>query len=268
MKNSFKDAKLAFVDTDINNGYIEVESSLFVLNQLEKAIEEPMQLTLLIGNSGVGKSMILKSIYKKLRHQKEIYYIETPFLSEHSFLSMVFFILTGESKSNEINFNFIIEICNNLRGKREIIILLDEAQMYDNLLLEQIRLISDTKIIKFVIVLHKINDKIILNELHFKTRIWSKIELCSANKQELVSYIHSKLVNANVPNISNYISDSEFKLIHKYTNGNYRECNKLMFCVFELCEINSNNNPLVDYLNVFSRKVIELSALKLGLVNA
>lgn len=273
MKNSFKEAKYAFVDTENNKGYIDIESSLLALYQLEKIIDEPMQLALFIGNSGVGKSMILKSIHKKLRHQKDIHYIETPFLSENDFLYTLFSILSDESapQDNEVNFNSIIKYCNNLKGKREIVILLDEAQMYSDTIFEQIRLISDTKIVKFVIVLHNISEKSILTEPHFKTRIWSKIELANASKQEMVAYIHSKLLNASVSNIVSYIGDGEFKLIHKYTSGNYRECNKLMFSAFELCELsefNTNNNMFEDSSNVFSRKMIELSALKLGLAHA
>lgn len=270
MKNSFKDAKYAFVDTDINKGYIDIESSLFALNQLEKAIEEPMQMALLIGASGVGKSMILKSVHKKLRHQKDIHYIETPFLSENDFLSTLFSILTGEltHQDGEISFNNIIKYCNSLKGKREIIVLVDEAQMCPDIILEQIRLLSDTRIVKFVIVLHNINEKSILAESHFKTRIWSTIELAHSSKQEMASYIHLKLIGANVSNVVSYIGDSEFKLIHKYTNGNYRECNKLMFCVFELCELNIKNNMPENLSKVFSKKIIELSALKLGLANA
>jgi type II secretory pathway predicted ATPase ExeA len=270
MRNSFKDAKYAFVDTDINNGYIDIESSLFTLNQLEKAIGEPMQLALLIGNSGVGKTMILKSIHKKLRHQKDIHYIETPCLSENDFLSTLFSILTGNAihQDDEVSFNNIIKYCNSIKGKREIIVLLDEAQMYSDVIFEQIRLLSDTKVIKFVIVLHKINEKSILSESHFKTRIWSIVELINASKQEMTSYIHLKLINANISNVVSCIGDREFKLIHKYTNGNYRECNKLMFSAFELCELNTSNNMFEDLSKVFSRKIIELSALKLGLANA
>jgi hypothetical protein len=44
-----------------------------------------------------------------------------------------------------------------------------------------------------------------------------------------------------------------------------------MFSAFELCELsefNTNNNMFEDSSNVFSRKMIELSALKLGLAHA
>ncbi|MGZ5501146.1 MAG: AAA family ATPase, partial [Nitrososphaeraceae archaeon] len=227
-------------------------------------------LALFIGNSGVGKSMILKNIQKKLRHQKDIHYIETPPLSENDFLSTLFYILTDESTThdNKVSFNGIIKYCNNLKGKREIIVLLDEAQMYSDNIFEQIRLISDTKVIKFVIVLHNINEKSILSESHFKTRIWPKIELGNVSKQEMTAYIDLKLFNANILNVVSYIGDREFKLIHKYISGNYRECNKLMFSIFELCEINANNSISQDLSNIFSRKIIELSALKLGLANA
>jgi len=57
------------------------------------------------------------------------------------------------------------------------------------------------------------------------------------------------------------------KLIHKFTKGNYRECNKLLFTIFEICEYYDKNEPSkVNYAKI-SDKIIEMSALKLGYIN-
>mgnify|MGYP007098397697 FL=1 len=55
--------------------------------------------------------------------------------------------------------------------------------------------------------------------------------------------------------------------IHKYTKGNYRECNKLLFTIFEICEYYDKNEPSkVNYAKL-SCRIIEMAALKLGYIH-
>lgn len=269
MKNSFVNAKNAFSGKS-SSGYIDIESSLLIKSQLEQIIEEPMKIAIIYGSSGTGKSLMLENIYKQNRHKKEIYFFSIPFFSENDFLNQIFLILAGNNPPNDIGISFsgIIKYCNSILDKREIVILLDEVQLYPDLILEQIRLISDTGVVKFILSIHNLNEKPILNELHFKRRIWSILELKNMHRHEMVSYIHHRLIEAKVPNMIHNIGDGDFKLIHKYTDGNYMLCNKIMYVIFGLCEEESSDNILDDAKNIFSKKIIELSALKLGLVNA
>ena len=57
------------------------------------------------------------------------------------------------------------------------------------------------------------------------------------------------------------------KLIHTFTQGNYRECNKLLFTLLEICEYYDTNEPnKVNYENL-PQKIIEMAALKLGYIH-
>jgi hypothetical protein len=53
---------------------------------------------------------------------------------------------------------------------------------------------------------------------------------------DLTAYVHKKLLKKNLFEIANSIKDKNMKFIHTFTKGNFRECNKLLFTIFEICE--------------------------------
>ncbi len=76
-----------------------------------------------------------------------------------------------------INFDGLLSYCKSFAGNRDVVFLLDECQLYSEALMEKIRLLSDTRAIKFVITLHKTDNEDIIAKEHFKTRIWELWEL-------------------------------------------------------------------------------------------
>ncbi|NOR55078.1 MAG: AAA family ATPase [Sulfurovum sp.] len=270
MISRYEAAKNVFVDSiDIDN-YIELNSSQKAFEQLQHSMEKPLKMILLFGRPGTGKSILLNRIQEKLKDQKEIYYFDTPTTSEKEFFQKLFKVLTHKDlpKNTEVNFSALIDFCKNLRGKREIIILLDEAQMYGTEMMEKIRLLSDTRSVKFIVSLHKTEDEDLIAKEHFQSRIWEVIELKNANLEEQTVYIHKKLLKKNLYEIANSIKPKDINLIHSFTKGNYRECNKLMFTMFEICEYYDKNEPgKIDYLHI-PRKIIEMAGLKLGYIHA
>ena len=71
----------------------------------------------------------------------------------------------------------------------------------------------------------------------------------------------------NLFEVANSIKAKDMKVIHQFTKGNYRECNKLLFTIFEICEYYDENEPSkVNYTHV-SKKILEMAALKLGYIN-
>jgi len=270
MKSRYAAAKNVFLDSIDIDDYIELDSSVIAYQQLEHSIEKPLKMILLFGRPGTGKSILLNRIHEKLKHQKEIYYFDTPAANEKEFFYKLFKVLTKKKLPNntEVNFSALIEFCQNLRGKREIVILLDEAQMYSPEMMEKIRLLSDTRAIKFVVSLHKTEDEDLIAKEHFQSRIWEVIELRNATDKDQTSYIHKKLLKKNLFEIANSIKDRDMKLIHKFTKGNYRECNKLMFTIFEICEYYDENEPSKINYSQIPKKIIEMSALKLGYIHA
>ena len=270
MKNRYKTAKSLFVDSIDVNDYIELDASIAAYKKLEISLEKPLKMILLFGKPGTGKSILLNTISQNLKHQKEIYYFDTPSNQEKEFFSKFFKILTKKElpENSEINFTALVDFCKDLRDKREIIILLDEAQLYGPEMMEKIRLLSDTRVIKFVISLHKTEDEDLIAKEHFKSRIWETIELKNSDLENQMNYIHKKLLKENLFEIADSIDINGMKLIHHFTNGNYRECNKLMFTLLEICDYYYNNEPTKMNTDKMPTKIIEMAALKLGYIHA
>ncbi len=269
MKSRYEAAKNVFIDSIDIDDYIELESSVSAYRQLQHSIEKPLKMILLFGRPGTGKSILLNRVAEKLKHQKEIYYFDTPATNDKEFFHKLFKVLTKQDlpKNTEVNFSALVNYCKGLRGKREIIILLDEAQMYGPEMMEKIRLISDSRAVKFIVSLHKTEDEDLIAKEHFQSRIWEVIELHNASKEDQAAYIHKKLLKKNLFEIANSLKEKEMKLIHKFTKGNYRECNKLLFTIFEICEYYDKNEPSkVNYERV-PQRIIEMAALKLGYID-
>lgn len=270
MKSRYTTAKSVFVDSIDIDDYIELNSSVTAYQQLQHSMDKPLKMILLFGKPGTGKSILLNRLAEKLKHQKEIHYFDTPAVNEKEFFHKLFKVLTKKDLpvNTEVNFSALVDFCKNLRGKREIIILLDEAQMYGSDIIEKIRLLSDTRAVKFVVSLHKTEDEDLIAKEHFQSRIWEVIELKNATKEDQTAYVHKKLLKKNLFEIANSIKDSDMKLIHRFTKGNYRECNKLVFTIFEICEYYDTHEPAkVNYRHI-PKKIIEMAALKLGYIHA
>ncbi len=269
MKSRYETAKNVFVDSVDIDDYIDLDSSVTAYQQLEHSMNKPLKMILLFGKPGTGKSILLNRIQEKMKHQKEIHYFDTPAINEKEFFHKLFKVLTKKDlpSNTEVNFSALVDFCKNLRGKREIIILLDEAQMYGPEMMEKIRLLSDSRAVKFVVSLHKTDDEDLIAKEHFQSRIWEVIELRNATKEDQTAYIHKKLLKKNLFEIANSIKEKNMKLIHKYTKGNYRECNKLLFTMFEICEYYDKNEPSKVNYSKISKKIIEMSAIKLGYID-
>ena len=269
MKSRYEAAKNVFIDSVDTDDYIELNSSVMAYKQLEHSMEKPLKMILLFGRPGTGKSILLNRITEKLKHQKEIHYFDTPAINEKEFFYKLFKLLTTKDlpKNTEVNFSALVDYCKNLRGQREIIILLDEAQMYGPEMMEKIRLLSDTRVVKFIVSLHKTDDEDLIAKEHFQSRIWEVIELKNATKEDQISYIHKKLLKKNLYEIANSIKEKDMKMIYAFTRGNFRECNKLLYTIFEICEYYDTNEPSKINYERIPKKIIEMSAIKLGYID-
>ncbi len=261
--------KNIFVDEiDVEN-FIKIESAQKAYEQLRHSIDKTLKMVLLFGRPGTGKSLLLSRIYKDLKDQYEIYFFETPFLSGEEFFRKLFHVLTHRElpKGAKVGFDTFVDYLKRIKGTRSIVVLVDEAQMYPKEVLEQIRILSDTGAIKFVISLHKTDDEELVAKEHFQSRIWEVIELKNASIEELKKYIHQKLLQESEFDIANQIRDKHIKYIYKQTEGNYRETNKMLYTLFEIYEYYDQNDPSKIDHGKLSQKIFEMTALKLGYIH-
>jgi hypothetical protein len=67
--------------------------------------------------------------------------------------------------------------------------------------------------------------------------------------------------------IAHQIKTPHFKRIHQFTEGNFRECNKLLYTTFEIYEYYDKHAPQkIDY-DRFSTKILEMAAIKTGMIH-
>ncbi len=267
MNSIFQNSKDVFLDTVSAKDYIQLERVSTIYQSLKDSVKKPLKMILLYGKPGTGKSMFLTKLYHDLSAMQTIHLYSTPILDESEFFKTLAQDLLQVKYNGELNFTQFMKIINENPMHEIPLVLLDEAQLYSSALMEKIRLLSDTRKVKFVITLHKTEKEDLIAKEHFQTRIWESIELENTSSAELKIYIQKKLMKANCFDTANMFQNSSVDLIHKLTKGNYRDTNKLVYTLFDLYMWYEINNPLKINKNYLSHKLIEMSALQTGLIH-
>ncbi|SFV75693.1 MSHA biogenesis protein MshM [hydrothermal vent metagenome] len=266
-ENLFIDAKNVFLDTVNADEYIHLERISILYDSLKKSILKPLKMVLLYGKPGTGKSMFLSKLYKDLVTSEMVFFYKTPILDESEFFKILAQDILGVRYEDTLNFTHFMKIMSTKNLQSTPIILLDEAQLYPNTLMEKIRLLSDTRSVKFVIALHKTHKEDLIAKEHFQTRIWESIELKNATISEQGIYIQKKLLRANCYDVAHMFDKSSLKLIYQLTYGNYRTTHKLLFTLFEIYILYIQQNKKNKFSKTkISKKFIEMAAIHLGLI--
>ena len=153
----------------------------FVFNELKKSIKEQERLVLLLGKSGLGKSFLLK----KLCQEENYILFAKPFFDEKSFIKALF-----ENCFNQNNDNFDTLYEQLKKAHQKYIFLLDEVGMYEENLLEKVRILSDLTNVSFVLALHKKQE--LLCKEHFSSRISKEFKLEALDLNDLALYAREK----------------------------------------------------------------------------
>ncbi len=269
MSNSiFEDQKEVFLDIVDAKDYVQLDRVTTIYHSLKDSVQKPLKMILVYGRPGTGKSMMLSKLAKDLSDTQKVLIYHTPILDESEFLKTLAKDLYNTKVSDELNFTRFMEIAKEYTFDSVPIVMLDEAQLYSSALMEKIRLLSDTRDIKFVITLHKTEKEDLIAKEHFQTRIWESVELLNATSSELKIYIQKKLMMSNAFDIANMFDDKNSKYIHNLTHGNYRDTNKLLYALFDIYTWYENNQPTkINYTSI-SKKIIEMAGLQTGLIHA
>ncbi|OIP56644.1 MAG: AAA family ATPase, partial [Helicobacteraceae bacterium CG2_30_36_10] len=258
MKSSiFQNSRDIFLDTVNAKDYIQLDRVSTIYQSLKDSVKKPLKMILLYGKPGTGKSMFLTKLYHDLSSTQTVHLYSTPILDESEFFKTLAQDLLDVKYSGELNFTQFMKIMNENSNGEIYLVLLDEAQLYSSALMEKIRLLSDTRKVKFVITLHKTEKEDLIAKEHFQTRIWESVELENASSAELKIYIQKKLMKANCFDTANMFQNSSVDLIHKLTRGNYRDTNKLMYTLFNVYMWYEESNPIKINKSYISNKIIE-----------
>ncbi len=266
--NLFEKPKEVFLDVVDPKDYVQLERISTIYQSLKDSVKKPLKMILLYGKPGTGKSMLLSKLYQDLSRAQKVVLYQSPILDDSEFLRSLAKDVYHFAPESDINFTNFMELTEKFKHSTTPIVLLDEAQLYSSLQMEKIRLLSDSRKIKFVVTLHKTEKEDIIAKEHFQTRIWESIELINASPAELKIYIQKKLMKANCFDIANMFNEQNIKSIFKATKGNYRDTNKLLYTLFQISSWYEENQPTkINYASI-SKKHIEMSAIHTGLIRA
>jgi len=269
MSSIYENSKDVFLDTVYAEGYVQLDRVSTIYQSLKDSIKKPLKMILLYGKPGTGKSMFLTKLYQDLSDSRNIHYYKTPILDESEFYKLLAQDIFETKYGGELNFTQFMKIVESNIHEETPVVLLDEAQLYSEPLMEKIRLLSDTRSIKFVITLHKTEKEDLIAKEHFQTRIWESIELENASQSELKIYIQKKLMKANCFDSANMFTQKTIKRIFSITNGNYRDTNKLVYTLFDIYLTYENMHQLSKInTNEVPSKLIEMAAIHTGLIDA
>lgn len=269
MDSIYEISKEVFLDTVDADDYIQLDRVSTIYNSLKESITKPLKMILLFGKPGTGKSMFLSKLTKELSSTHTLFYYKTPILDESEFYKLLAQDIYETKFGAELNFTQFMKIVDANKQEKIPLVLLDEAQLYSDNLMEKIRLIADSRSIKFIITLHKTEKEDLIAKEHFQTRIWETFELENASQMELKIYIQKKLMKANCFDTANMFTQKAVAKIYSLTHGNYRDTNKLLYALFDIYASYEATHQLSKVnTNFASNKLIEMAGIHTGLIHA
>ena len=219
--------------------YFESIAAEFTKNSLLKSINaKDIPLMFLLGEPGVGKTYLLKVIQESLSNNKKVLISSEPFSTPESFLH---FLLQGEAFDKNLSLPELKEeVIKRFTGIDNLIII-DEAQLLDTIILEFIRILSDSNVFSFLLSMHKEEGEAILSKSHFSSRNHTVVTLNLLTKNEINKYIESQLLKNSLGNISQIFKPKQIKFLQTLSKGNFRVLKQLLKHTFSIMDYAKTN---------------------------
>lgn len=251
-------------DIDIKH-YFDSTSAEVAKNRVQEAIDERnAPLIFLVGDPGVGKSYILKLINKEMRSEHLTVFLDHPFFDKRDLLKILY-EAKGLEFNAQISFNTLKDRLIKEYAQTVHTIFIDEAQLLNEEQFELIRILSDTKVLQFVLSMHKEEGSVILGKKHFKSRTKVVVDYGKLDSHEVYRYIQSSLIANSYGEIASMFKKKDAKKIVKYTDGNFRTIKKFLYVLMRLLEY-AKKNGIKKYQKLHPNLVI-MTALELGMAH-
>ncbi|SFP52520.1 ATP-binding protein [Hydrogenimonas thermophila] len=228
MNTKYLESSLWFEERSEGLNFYETQAGTYVKQAIINTIEnETKQLIFLIGEPGVGKTMLLNVMHNELKNKLLSIYINAPFIKPVDFL--ISLIEKAGEKANGYVLENLIEQAKNIYASTPHIIMIDEAQLISKEMMEAIRILADTKAFWFILAMHKMESQEILSEPHFRSRPHKVYEVGRLSKKECIYYIEDTFGALGLTEIKDDLSKKYIHTLYKHCEGNFRKLKKIIY---------------------------------------
>jgi general secretion pathway protein A len=206
------------------------------LSTLTYAIRERKGFTVITGEVGTGKTILIQTLLSKLNGNARTAYLFNPRLDSTDFLQYICedLGLKGQKRSKGEYLAQLHHFLMDCYSRNEnVVLIVDEAQNLDPILLEEIRLLTNLETPKskllHVILMGQPELDTILNRpqcRQLKQRVSLRYHIRPLKKEETKDYIEQRLRTAGAIRV-NYFSPKAIREIHRYSKGIPRLINVL-----------------------------------------
>ncbi len=262
--SSFHKASTLFDTSFDTQEYFESMSAEFAKSALITTIEsQKTPLIFLLGEPGVGKTYLLHLIQQHFA-TKKILFATDPFRTPDAFLQ---FLLQKSGYDKEATLSELKESTIALFQEHpEHLIIVDEAQLLDESVLELIRLLGDTGHFYFLLSMHHDEGMNIVKKRHFASRNHRVISLGVLQKSEIHHYIESQLLAHSLGNVNELFHKKQVTMIEQFSKGNFRLIKQLLKHTFSIMDY-AKSHAHSRYVTP-TPCVITMAALDLGIIDA
>jgi predicted AAA+ superfamily ATPase len=260
--NSFTEASKVFSVNFDTQEYFESVNAVSTKSALVNAIvNNETPLIFLLGEPGVGKTYMLEILKKQFNASKKILFSSEPFTTPESFL---LFLLEDDSYTQSIT-ELKKLVIQKYEGHDNLIIL-DEAQLSNQIVLEFIRTLSDLNIFTFLLSMHKSEGEAVLKKSHFASRDHKRVIMGVLTRNEIRVYIEKQLLKHSLSELNELFCSKQVKLYQQFSKGNFRVLKQLLKHTFLIMSY-AKENALTKYI-MPSSCVITMAAIDLGIIDA